>query len=121
MFNREVLPDDPDVVVIRFGWNEYLASMLQRSYSIPRSRLLESLQDLFYESRLLTLLSYRGMTRATRREKKIFWKPSPDPIVWVTPEAYGLHLRRMIEISREHAAGVLMLDAPAAPVTPQIR
>jgi len=121
VLKREALPDEPDFVVIRFGWNDHLASMLQRSYSVPRSRLLESAQDLFFKSRLLTLLSYRGMPQERRRENKIFWKPSSHPIVWVTPEAYELHLTRMIDIARDHGAGVILLDAPAAPITDHIR
>jgi len=121
VLKREALPDEPDFVVIRFGWNDHLASMLQRSYSVPRSRLLESAQDLFFKSRLLTLLSYRGMPQERRREKKIFWKPSSHPIVWVTPEAYERHLTRMIDIARDHGARVILLDAPAGPITDHIR
>lgn len=120
VLKREALPDHPDFVVIRFGWNDHLASLAHRSFSNPRSLLIERLEDLYFESRLLTLLSYRGMPMEYTQKHKIPWSLSENPVVWVKPDDYAWNLSRMIDIARAHGAIPILLDAPPAPVTPQI-
>ena len=121
VLKREALPDNPDFVVIRFGWNDHLASLTHRSYSNPRSLWIERLEDLYFKSRLLTLLSWRGMPMEYTRKHKIPWAVSANPVVWVRPDDYAWNLSRMIDIARAHGATPILIDAPAAPVTPEIK
>jgi len=120
VLKREALPDDPDFVVISFGWNDHYASQTHRSYSHPRSRWLERLEDLYFKSRLMTLLSWRGSPFEYAQKHKIPWSVSANPVVWVKPDDYAWNLSRMIDISRAHGATPILLDAPAAPVTSEI-
>ncbi|MDP3939361.1 MAG: SGNH/GDSL hydrolase family protein [Deltaproteobacteria bacterium] len=120
VLKREVLPIEPDIVVIRFGWNDHMTSSLQRSYAVPRPLWKEKLQDLFFKSRFLTLLTYRGLPMDLMRKEQIYYAPGPNPIVWVKREDYAYHLSRMIDIAREHGARAILLDARPAPITPEI-
>ena len=120
VLKHEALPDNPDFVVIRFGWNDHLASLTHRSYSNPRSLWLEWLEDLYFKSRLLTLLTWHGIPMEYTRTHKVPWTLSANPVVWVRPDDYAWNLSRMIDIVRAHGATPILLDAPAAPVTPEI-
>jgi lysophospholipase L1-like esterase len=118
LLRREVLADDPDLVVIRFGWNDHVASPLGRSYASPRHAWIERLESWGYRSRFLGLLLYRGIPQAQLDSGR--WVLSASPTTWVTPEDYAFHLSRMIELARAHGAGVILLDAPAAPLAPEL-
>ena len=119
MLRREAIPDDPDFVVIRFGWNDHLASSVGHSFRNPRHAWQEELLDLAYRSRLLGMLMYRGIPTGSAGAP-----PSPasaHPTPWVTPEDYAWNLSRMIDLARSHGAQPILLDAPAGPITPELR
>ena len=116
---REALPDDPDVVVIRFGWNDHLASPAGRSFANPRAPWREALLDLAYRSRLLGLLLYRGIPMD--RREGLPWTVSAHPVPWVTEDDYAWNLSRMIDLSRAHGAEPILVDAPPAYLTKEIR
>jgi lysophospholipase L1-like esterase len=116
--HAEVLADAPDLVVIRFGWNDLFASPLERSFAAPRRAALERLERWLYASRLLGVLLHRGIPR--RREGYALEQLASRPTTWVGPEDYAFHLERMIELARERHAATILLDAPAAPLTPEI-
>jgi len=119
MLRREALPDHPDFVVIRFGWNDHLSSPVNHPFSNPRHTWEEVLLDLAYRSRLLGMLLYRGIPMRTPTSRA--WSSSAHPITWVTPEDYAWNLSRMIDLARSHGAQPILLDAPAGPITPQMR
>lgn len=119
MLRREVLPDHPDFVVIRFGWNDLLGSQISHSFKNVHNHWLERLEDLASHSRLIELLLYRGSPLDPRRRAP--WTVSAHPIPWVTPEEYAWNLERMIDLARAHGAQPILLDAPAAPITPEMR
>ncbi|MDP3939362.1 MAG: SGNH/GDSL hydrolase family protein [Deltaproteobacteria bacterium] len=119
LLRRQVIHDDPDYLVIRFGWNDHLASAALRPFSSVTNPWLEKLEDLAYGSRLYALLRYERMpAEAVTRGGS--WVPSATPIVQVTPEAYARHLSRMIDIGRAHGTRPILLDAPPAPLSPEI-
>ena len=113
ILRKEVLHDDPDFVVIRFGFNDHLASPVHRSYSSTRSPAREALEDTLSTSRVLSLLFFFRGNPVPDFGK---WRSSAHPIVWVAPEDYDWHLSRMIDLSRAHGARPILLDAPAAPL-----
>jgi len=119
MLRREVLPDDPDFVVIRFGWNDLLGSQVNRSFRNVHHPWLERLEDLAFHSRLIGLLLYRGSPLDPKRAAP--FTLSAHPVPWVTPEEYAWNLGRMIDLARAHDARPILLDAPAAPITPEMR
>ncbi len=119
MLRREVLPDDPDFVVIRFGWNDLLGSQVNRSFENVHNPWLERLEDLAAHSRLIGLLLYRGSPFDPKRMAP--WSVSAHPVPSVTLEEYAWNLGRMIDLARAHGAQPILLDAPAAPITPEIR
>jgi lysophospholipase L1-like esterase len=116
---RDVLPDEPDVVVIRFGWNDQLVSPVGHSFENPSTPLGEWVEEKLYRSRLLAMLMYQGMPQA--RVRPDVFKNQAEPLPWVTREAFEHNLARMIDLARAHGARVIVLDAPAAPLTPEIR
>jgi lysophospholipase L1-like esterase len=118
LLRSEVLNDHPDLVVIRFGWNDHVASPLGRSYASPRREWIERLEASGYRSRFLGLLLYRGIPQAQIDSSR--WVLSASPTTWVTPEDYAFHLSRMIELARAHGARAILLDAPAAPLGPEL-
>ncbi len=120
VLRREALPDAPDIVVIRFGWNDHLASPLDRGVTSPHGPRLEALQDLLYRSRLAGLLLYRAVP-VMAISRLGHWVPSAHPIVWVSPDEYAWNLSRMIDLARSRGARPVLLDAPPAPLTPKIR
>ncbi len=119
MLRREVLPDDPDIVVIRFGWNDLLGSTTGRSLTTTHDPWLESIESFVSRSRLVALLLYRGSPFDPKAH--IDWTISAQPVPSVTPEGYAWNLGRMIDLIRENGAWPILLDAPAAPITPEIR
>ena len=119
VLRREVLPRDPDFVVIRFGWNDLLASPAGRSFANTHNPWLEKLEDLAYRSRLLSLLMYRGAPLAG--DQIVGFVRSARPVPWVTEEEYAWNLSRMIDLARAHGATPILLDAPAAPITAAMR
>jgi lysophospholipase L1-like esterase len=119
LLRREVLDAHPDFVVIRFGWNDLLASPLGRSFENPWSPFLESLEERIYRSRVLGPILYRVLVESRARQQAVRGSPTPTP--WVTPQDYAWNLSRMIDLTREHGARPILLDAPAAPVTAEIR
>ncbi len=118
VLRREALDDDPDFVVIRFGWNDLHSTKLGHTFTDPQQHLLESIKYALYGSRLVAMLLYQG---APQFSKKKVYESSPTPIVWVTAENYARNLSRMIEMARDHGAEPILLDAPAGPLTPEIR
>ena len=118
LLRSEVLADDPDLVVIRFGWNDHVASPLGRSYAAPRHAWAERLEAWGYRSHFLGLVLYRGIPQAGIDSDR--WALSASPTPWVTPEDYAHHLARMIELARAHGARAILLDAPAAPLGPEL-
>lgn len=119
MLRKEVLADDPDFVVIRFGWNDLLGCPADRSFTNVHNPWLEKLEDLAYRSRLIALLLYKGNPITEKRTRA--WTVSSHPVPWVVPEEYAWNLSRMIDLARAHGAQPILLDAPAAPITPEIR
>jgi len=119
MLRREVLADRPDFVVIRFGWNDLIGPQTNHSFKNVHNPWLECLEDLASHSRLIELLLYRGSPLDLKRA--VPFTVSAHPVPWVTPEEYAWNLGRMIDLARAHGAQPLLLDAPAAPITPEIR
>ncbi|MDP3939360.1 MAG: GDSL-type esterase/lipase family protein, partial [Deltaproteobacteria bacterium] len=119
VLRREVLAYDPDYVIIRFGWNDLLASPTGKSFASVHNPWLERLEDLAYRSRLFALLMYRGVPlgqTGMRTEGD-----GGGPVPWVTEVEYAWNLSRMIDLARAHGAIPILLDAPAAPITPEMR
>jgi len=119
MMRREALPDDPDFVVIRFGWNDHLGSPVLRAFSNPRHVWEETLLDWAYRSRLIGLLLYRGLPLKNRDQVPL--TTSSHPIPWVTEGDYAWNLSRMIDLARDRGAEPILVDAPAGPITPELR
>jgi lysophospholipase L1-like esterase len=119
LLRSEVLDDEPDVVTIRFGWNDHLGSPAWRSFAASRSSALETLELWAHRSRLLAMLLQRRSPQLSVDSGT--WRVSEAPIVWVAPEAYALHLSRMIELVRAGRARPILLDAPAARLTRRLR
>jgi lysophospholipase L1-like esterase len=118
LLRSEVLADRPDVVTVRFGWNDHLASPVRRSFAAFRSSALDALEARAYRSRLLALLLRRGVPQLLAEPGR---HPAAErPVVWVEEEAFARHLARMIGLARAHGALPILLDAPAAPLTPEI-
>jgi len=120
LMRRDVPRDEPDIVVLRFGWNDHLASPVDHSFSSPRNPVLEKLEDLAYHSRLYAMLVYRRIPKDSLAQRKK-WVLSAHPPVWVTPGDYAFNVSRMIDLARALGARPILLDAPPAPVSPQIR
>jgi len=118
MLRREALADRPDFVVIRFGWNDLVGSQVNRSFKNVHNPWLERLEDLAFRSHLIGLLLYRSPLDLKRA---VPFTVSANPVPWVAPEEYAWNLERMIDLARENGARPILLDAPAAPITPEIR
>jgi hypothetical protein len=58
------------------------------------------------------------MDALSRRGK---WSLSAHPIVWVKPDDYAFNLSRMVDLARDLGARPILVDAPPAPASPQIR
>jgi len=65
------------------------------------------------------MLMYRGIPTDPAGARP--WRVSAHPIPWVTPEDYAWNLSRMIDLARAHGAQPILLDAPAGPLTPELR
>ena len=118
ILRKEVLHDDPDFVVIRFGFNDHLASPVRHSFYSTRNSLREMIEDAVCPSRLLSLLFF---FRGNPVKDASPWIISDHPIVWVTPEEYAWNLSHMIDLCRDHGAEPILLDALAAPITDEWR
>lgn len=118
ILHRETMAAEPDIVVIRFGWNDHSSSRVGYAYSDPESPLMEGLKYALYRSRLMGMVLFRGLPQFS--ENKI-WQFSPNPTVWVTAKDYARNLSRMIEMARDQGAVPVLLDAPRGELTPEIR
>ena len=118
LLRREVLEDKPDFVVIRFGWNDHLMSSYARSFSNPTNTFSEAFESLLYRSRLTAMLLFprtpKNVMKAATRSL------GEGPVVWVRPEDYARNLVRMIELARKNGVVPILLDAPAAPIGPEL-
>ena len=118
ILHRETMPAEPDIVVIRFGWNDHSSSRVGYSYSDPENSLIEGLKYALYRSRLVSMVLFRGLPQFS---KKKIWQSSPNPTVWVTAKDYERNLTRMIGMVRDRGAVPVLLDVPRGGLTPEIR
>jgi hypothetical protein len=96
MLRREVLPDRPDFIVIRFGWNDLLGSPTNHSYDNVHSPWLEYLEDLVRHSRLIS------RSHVYLDEKHQRPGVPAHPVPWVTPDSMIGTTRMMT--ARSHGA-----------------
>ena len=130
VLRRETLPDDPGIVIIRFGWNDHLASPVKRSFTNPRSVVLEELTDWMYLSRLFAFFAHTPLQKArdswdehlkSTPGSALLAQNTAPPVPWVTPDDYAFNLSRMADMVSSHGAIPIFLDAPPAPLTPELR
>jgi lysophospholipase L1-like esterase len=105
-----VLDLDPDILVVRFGHNEYRAASAPALRAEgPTGTLARNALEGFRQWRLLAL----GM----RAHQAVAWlHPEPGSVPWVSPERFQLNLRRFIEIAQVRNLHLLMVDYPLRPL-----
>jgi lysophospholipase L1-like esterase len=106
---RCILPLRPDVVTVRFGYNDHTRSAHPgRRAREPRGRVARSLLGAALDLRVarLALEAHRRLP---------FLHPAPLSVPWVEPERFAANLRRFAELAREHRFRLLFLDYPLAP------
>lgn len=101
-----LLEMEPDILVVAFGFNEFLLSWT------PEKRIQEPVHPLtrrlFYS--LLPLRTFQLLLSGYR--KLPFLHPRPAERRWVTQEEYARHLRRFVEIARENTIRIVFLNQP---------
>ena len=114
---------DPDLVTVRFGWNDhFLSASGERAglYREPETRLGRLLEDLLLRTKLYPFVRRLGLElQALRRpvgdqvreafQREREWAPT------IPIEDYERNLRRMVEIGRSRGAAVWLLTAPRNP------
>lgn len=106
----EILPLEPDVVVVGFGFNDHsLAYDPARRAEEPHSPGARRLQYALSRSRVYRLLETAYLSVG-------FLHPKPFSVPWVTPERYAEDVRRFGEVSREHGIRLLLLAQGLRPL-----
>jgi lysophospholipase L1-like esterase len=114
---------DPDLVTVRYGWNDHFLSAHGESdglYREPDTRLLLWLEDLALRFELYAFVRRLGLELRARREpvddqvRTAFrdvheWRPT------IPIDRYAENLRRIALIARSRGAEVWLLTAPRNP------
>ena len=104
-----ILPLRPDVVTVRFGYNDHTRSPHpERRTREPRGLLARTLLYAGLDLRIVRL----GL-EAHQRSRALH--PAPWSVPWVEPERFAANLRRFAELGRAHGFRLLFLDYPLAP------
>ena len=115
---------DPDLITVRFGWNDHFMSPLgrkERAFSEPENPLALALQSVLLRTHLypffrrIALESRAGAHSARRPPLPTEWIPD------VSMEQYEGILRRITEVASGQGAEVWFLTAPDAFVTDEYR
>jgi lysophospholipase L1-like esterase len=103
-----ILPLRPDIVTVRFGYNDHTRSPHpERRVREPGGFLARSL--------LYTALDLRVVRLGLEAHQRIHaLHPAPWTIPWVEPERFAANLRRFAELARGHGFRLLLLDYPLA-------
>jgi len=112
MLLRTVARDlEPDLITVRFGWNDHFGSRAKDWLREPSSRVGLAVQDL-----LLRTATYRSALRLGQ-ELRAFRTPAKhtSPIEWrptVSLEEFKRNLVRIVEVGTRMGARVWLLTAP---------
>lgn len=112
----EVRHWQPDIITIRYGFNDHLG--VEPNYFPtfePRNLLLRWAQD--------TALEFRTYQFLTLVRTHIQWRAVTHGVprgVRVPLEEFDYNLRRMVEEGRRTGARIILLTAPMAPLVPEI-
>lgn len=110
LFRTELLPLEPDIVVVSFGFNDHaLAWNTALRSTEPRDPAARWL--LYALARLqlfqLGVRSYQGIPSL---------HPAPFGIRWLSPEEYAYHLRRFAELAAQRRVHLLFLSQALRPI-----
>lgn len=104
-----ILPLRPDIVTVRFGYNDHTRSPHpERRTREPHGVLARSILYAGLDLRVVRL----GL-EAHQRSRALH--PAPWSVPWVEPERFATNLRRFAELGREHGFRLLLIDYPLAP------
>jgi len=104
-----ILPLRPDIVTVRFGYNDHTRS------GHPERRAREP-RGLAARSLLYAALDLRVARLALEAHQRLpVLHPTPLSVPWVEPARFAANLRRFAELAREHGFRLLLLDYPLAP------
>lgn len=107
----EILPLDPDVITVRFGYNDHSLSWNPGLRSRePQSALGRTVLYRF-SSWKLTRLGLAAHQRLT------LLHPAPNSVPWATLDEFRGNLERFVEIARTHHVHLLFIDYPLRPLT----
>lgn len=112
---------DPDLVTVRFGWNDHFLSPLGEASALrePDSALALALEDWLLRSRLYAFVRRLGLElRALReppRDARAAWRGTRGWRPTIPIEDYARNLRRIVELARERGAEAWLLTAPHNP------
>lgn len=114
----------PDLVTVRFGWNDHLmspAGRLPGAFREPEATWRRTLQDLLYRTALYGFALRLGM-----EVRYLFAElPAPSlPARWepdVPLPLFRRNLRRIVEVGRKEGAQVWLLTSPHAFLTSEHR
>lgn len=109
----------PDLVTIRFGWNDHLMSRAGRDkFEETQNPVLRMLEDAALRTTLYPFVLRLGLEWQAWRSPTVGKTTVSDiPKVWkpnVPLDQYKANLRRMVEIVRGRGADVWLLTAPHA-------
>jgi lysophospholipase L1-like esterase len=116
----------PDLVTVRYGWNDHLMS--RESYSgtafrEPHNPIVRAVQDLLLHTALYPLSQRLGMELQLRIARVTPSKADLIPSQWkpnIPLPEYEYNLRRIAELARAQGARVWFLTAPDAFLTPEL-
>jgi len=111
LLNTEILDLHPDIITIRFGFNDHLLAW-NRSL-VPEEPANSVIRGLYYN-----FLHWR-MTRIFLRIYKDAWSRHPEwnEGPWVSVERFKANLHRFAEVGRKEGFHVLLLDYPLRPLS----
>ena len=106
----QLLPLDPDIVTVRFAFND---SVLSRQ---PARRVHEPSNPLVRRS-LYALHGFETVRLFLETYAMIpFFHPAPSSVPWTPLDGYKENLRRFAEIAREEDLRLLFIDYPLRPM-----
>jgi len=110
LFISRVLDLAPDIVTVRFLWNDH-------EPAFEPALSAEDPESTLGQRALEALRGWRLLRLALRAEQGIgFLHEAPEGGRWVDLERYASNLRRFAEISRRHGIRLLFIDYPLRPL-----
>jgi len=110
---------EPDLVTVRFGWNDHFLSAAGESgaFREPRSRVGRAVEDLALHFELYAFvrrlgLELRALREPVREQVRAAFRDRRTYEPTVAIEDYARNLRRIVEVARGQGAEVWLLTAP---------